>query len=44
MQNSKPGRSNLKTVLKASTVAGLAAVMLSTGIPAQVVQSFAEPY
>ena len=43
MQNSKPGRSNLKTVLKASTVAGLAAVMLSTGIPAQVVQSFAEP-
>ncbi|MFN7101708.1 MAG: Do family serine endopeptidase [Pseudorhizobium sp.] len=43
MQNSKPGRSNLRTVLKASTVAGLAAVMLTTGIPAQVVESFADP-
>ncbi|MCD2181013.1 Do family serine endopeptidase [Rhizobium sp. GN54] len=36
-------RPSLKTVLKTSTVAGLAALMLSTGIPAQVVQSFAEP-
>lgn len=37
------GRSSLKTVLKTSTVAGLAAVMLSAGIPAQVTSSFAEP-
>lgn len=36
-------RPSLKTALKASTVAGLAAVMLATGIPARVVQSFAEP-
>ena len=34
-------RPSLKTVLKASTVAGLAAVMLSTGIPAAVTHSFA---
>src|SRR5690606_30453549 len=43
MLNSKLGRPSLKTVLKTSTVAGLAAVMLSTGIPAQVVESFADP-
>ena len=43
MQNSKFGRPSLKTVLKTSTVAGLAAVMLSSGIPAQVVESFADP-
>ncbi|SEH24196.1 serine protease Do [Rhizobium sp. NFR12] len=36
-------RPSLKTVLKTSTVAGLAAVMLSTGIPAQVTASFAAP-
>ena len=43
MRNSKFARPSLKTVLQTSTVAGLAAVMLSTGIPAQVVQSFADP-
>ncbi|SIP93927.1 serine protease Do [Rhizobium sp. RU35A] len=43
MLKSKIGRPSLKTVLKGSTVAGLAAVMLSTGIPAQVYQTFAEP-
>ncbi|MCJ8517293.1 serine protease Do [Pseudorhizobium tarimense] len=43
MQNSKRRRPSLKTVLQTSTVAGLAAVMLSTGIPAQVVDSFADP-
>jgi len=32
----------LKTVLKTTTVAGLAAVMLATGIPARVTESFAE--
>jgi serine protease Do len=37
------GRPSLKTVLKTTTVAGLAAVMLSAGIPAQVTASFAEP-
>ncbi len=37
------GRSSLKTVLKTSTVAGLAAIMLSTGIPAHITSSFAEP-
>jgi serine protease Do len=37
------GRPSLKTVLKTSTVAGLAAVMLSTGIPAQITSSFAAP-
>ena len=36
-------RPSLKTVLKTSTVAGLAAVMLATGIPARVAQSLAEP-
>ncbi|KQZ63071.1 serine peptidase [Rhizobium sp. Root149] len=40
---SKIGRPSLKTILKGTTVAGLAAVMLSTGIPAQVYQSYAEP-
>ncbi|MCV9997722.1 Do family serine endopeptidase [Pararhizobium sp. YC-54] len=34
-------RPSLKTVLKTSTVAGLTAVMLSTGIPAAITQSFA---
>ncbi|MDP9838164.1 serine protease Do [Neorhizobium huautlense] len=43
MLKSKIGRPSLKTVLKTTTVAGLAAVMLSTGIPAQVVNSFAAP-
>lgn len=40
---SKIGRPTLKTILKGTTVAGLAAVMLSTGIPAQIYQSQAEP-
>ncbi|WP_411035081.1 Do family serine endopeptidase [Shinella sp. BYT-45] len=35
-------RPGLKTALKTSTVAGLAAVMLATGIPARVTESFAE--
>ena len=39
----KIGRPSLKMALKASTVAGLAAVMLSTGLPAQIVPSFADP-
>ncbi|MCB5202842.1 Do family serine endopeptidase [Neorhizobium sp. T786] len=43
MRNTNFGRPSLKTVLKTSTVAGLAAVMLSTGIPAKVVESFADP-
>ncbi|MGE7371016.1 Do family serine endopeptidase [Neorhizobium sp. NPDC001467] len=43
MPKSTFGRPSLKTVLKTTTVAGLAAVMLSTGIPAQVVNSFAAP-
>lgn len=43
MLNSKIGRPSLKTVLKTTTVAGIAAVMLSTGIPAQITQSFAAP-
>ncbi len=37
------GRPSLKTVLKTSTIAGLAAVMLSTGIPAQIMSSYAAP-
>ncbi|MGK6315225.1 Do family serine endopeptidase [Neorhizobium sp. DT-125] len=37
------GRPSLKTVLQTTTVAGLAAVMLSSGIPAEVMQSFAAP-
>src|SRR3546814_17999123 len=43
MLNSKFGPPSLKTVPKTSTVAGLAAVMLSTGIPAQIASSFADP-
>ncbi|THK39677.1 Do family serine endopeptidase [Ensifer sp. MPMI2T] len=39
---SKITRPSLKTVLKTSTVAGLAAVMLTSGLPAQISQSFAE--
>ena len=35
-------RPSLKTVLKTTTVAGLAAVMLSTGIPGAVTSSFAD--
>ena len=35
-------RPSLQTVLKTTTVAGLAAVMLATGIPARVTESFAE--
>ncbi|AOF94226.1 Do family serine endopeptidase [Sinorhizobium sp. RAC02] len=38
-----PIRPSLKTVLQTTSVAGLAAVMLATGIPAQVAQSFAAP-
>ncbi|AYD00251.1 Do family serine endopeptidase [Neorhizobium sp. NCHU2750] len=37
------GRPSLKTALKATTVAGIAAVMLSTGIPAQIMPTFAAP-
>jgi serine protease Do len=37
------GRPSLKTVLKTSTVAGIAAVMLSTGIPARIMPTFAAP-
>lgn len=36
-------RPSLKTVLKTSTIAGLAAVMVSTGIPAAITHSFAAP-
>ncbi|MBP2547494.1 serine protease Do [Neorhizobium galegae] len=43
MLKSKIGRPSLKTVLKGSTVAGLAAVMLSTGVPAYVAQTYANP-
>ncbi len=39
----KFGRPSLKTVLKTTTVAGLGAVMLSSGIPAQIVNSYAAP-
>ena len=35
-------RPGLKTVLRTTTVAGLAAVMLATGIPARVTESFAQ--
>ena len=41
MLNTNQLRPSLKTVLKTTTVAGLAAVMLSTGIPAAVTHSFA---
>ncbi|SES15513.1 Do family serine endopeptidase [Rhizobium sp. NFR03] len=43
MTTTRSFRPSLKTVLKTSGVAGLAAVMLSTGIPAAVTNSFAEP-
>ncbi|MBB3657281.1 serine protease Do [Rhizobium sp. BK650] len=36
------GRPSLKTVLQASTVAGLAAAVLATGIPVEVSRSYAE--
>ena len=36
-------RPSLKTVLQTTTVAGLAAVMLASGIPAQIVHSYAAP-
>lgn len=36
-------RPSLKTVLKTSTVAGLAAVMVSTGVPAALTHAFAAP-
>lgn len=42
MFTTKSLRPSLNTVLKASTVAGLAAVMLTSGLPARVSQSFAE--
>ncbi|OCP00427.1 MULTISPECIES: Do family serine endopeptidase [unclassified Ensifer] len=42
MITTKSLRPSLKTVLKASTVAGLAAVMLTSGLPASISQSFAE--
>ncbi|MDK1375573.1 MULTISPECIES: Do family serine endopeptidase [unclassified Sinorhizobium] len=42
MSKIKTLRPSLKTVLKTSTVAGLAAVMLTSGLPAQISQSFAE--
>jgi len=41
MFNTQALRPSLKTVLKTTTVAGLAAVMLTTGIPAAVTHSFA---
>lgn len=36
------GRPSLKTVLQASTVAGLAAAVLATGIPVEISRSYAE--
>ncbi|OLP61869.1 serine peptidase [Xaviernesmea oryzae] len=36
-------RPSLATVLKASTMAGLAAVMVTTGVPANIARSFAAP-
>ncbi len=42
MSTIKAPRPSLKTVLKTTTVAGLAAVLLTTGLPAEVAQSFAE--
>ena len=35
-------RPSLKAALQTTTVAGLAAVMLATGIPARVTESYAE--
>ena len=43
MFTTKSLRPSLKTVLKTSTVAGLAAVMLTSGLPASISQSFADP-
>jgi serine protease Do len=42
MSTNSAFRPSLKTVLKTTTVAGLAAVMLATGIPARVTESFAK--
>lgn len=42
MSTKKTPRPSLKTVLKTTTVAGLATVMLTTGLPARISQSFAE--
>ncbi|ASY62117.1 macromolecule metabolism [Sinorhizobium sojae CCBAU 05684] len=42
MSTKKSLRPSLKTILKTSTVAGAAAVMLTTGIPAQISHSFAQ--
>ncbi|WP_104667655.1 Do family serine endopeptidase [Ensifer adhaerens] len=43
MFTTKSLRPSLNTVLKTSTVAGLAAVMLTSGLPASISQSLAEP-
>ena len=43
MFTTKSLRPSLKTVLKTSTIAGLAAVMLTSGLPASISQSFADP-
>ena len=43
MSHSQNGRSSLKTALKATTVGGLAALMLSTGIAAPIAHSLAAP-
>ncbi len=40
---SKIGRPSLKTIIKGIHCCGLAAVMLSTGIPAHVYETYAEP-
>jgi serine protease Do len=37
------GRPSLNTVLKASTVAGLAAAVIATGIPLEISRSYADP-
>ena len=42
MSTIKNSRPSLKTVLKTTTVAGVAAVLLTTGLPAEVTKSFAE--
>ncbi|WEX78377.1 Do family serine endopeptidase [Sinorhizobium numidicum] len=43
MSRIKTLRPSLKTVLQTSTVAGLTAVLLSSGLPSEIKQSFAEP-
>jgi serine protease Do len=43
MSHSRNGRPSLKTVLKTTTVGGLAALMLSTGLAGPVAHSFAAP-